>query len=192
MNPSELVDLRSRIARLLRRATVNSGLGFSHSFPHFDGQTHNVRFEGVKSLDEFEDEILNAIVGVWNFKDYLKVEVAACGRDDKVVEALVNESMPLRIISDLANGYKHRFLKHSRSGFFARLKPASISVPQQAVSSITYEAFDVSINVKDPAKAEYFCRVESRDGRDLGDVRQLLNEAVLVWERGGLPLVQGV
>lgn len=191
MTPVELTEIQGRISRLIASLQTNSGIGFSQSFLHSDGETHSVRVDGVKSLDEFKDDLLNAIIWAWNFRDYLAAALVASGRERKVVTDLVTAHMPLRILSDLANGAKHGPLERSKSGFFARLRPVSLTIPQQAVSSMTFKAFDVSIAVSDPTKAEYSCRIESKDGRDLGDAGQLLNDAVRVWEREGLPLIDG-
>lgn len=191
MNDKQLHEAFARLRRLSAKIEERAGLGFVDVYLSDDGQIHLHKVAGAKSISEFEDELLNAIMWVWCVKDYLKEAAKACGNDPKEIEKLANESESLGLVSDVANRSKHGNLRDSRSGKFAKLGPISISIPQTAVSKITVEANLVSTDVGDPDQIEFLAPIMSENGEILAEAGECLIEAINVWETKGLRCATG-
>lgn len=186
MKLNELEELRARVARILKRLDESSGAGFSHLYTFPNGETHHYRFNGVKSLEAFEDDLLAVFVWVWSMKDYLKEAAKHCGADPHGIEAIVDSSLELQLVSDIANRAKHGGLKKSRSGHFARLSRPSLTCPQKGIGKITFEAFDVTLDVSEPSEVDYKADVLSKSGATLGEATDVLTKAIVDWETRGI------
>lgn len=186
MKDKQLHEAFARLQRLSKKIEERAGPGFVDVYVAGDGQIHSHEVTGVKSLAEFEDELLNVIVWTWSVKDYLKEAARFCGNNPSEIEALANESEVLGLISDLANRIKHGKLEKSRSGRFAKLGSISMSIPQSAVGKITVGANRVSTDVADPDKIEFHAPVLSQDGEVLAEAGECVVEAIRVWETKGL------
>lgn len=188
MTNHELHQAFARLRRLSDKVEEKSGAGFVDIYLDEDGEVHLHRVAGTKSINEFEDELLNAIVWAWNIKDYLKEAAKACGRDPRAIEKLVDRSESLLVLSDLANGAKHGKLRESRSGHFATLGEIVMSIPQQAVSRISFTDRRVDTDVADSSLVEFSAPVFAQDGSNLGEAGKILAAALTVWEQAGLAI----
>ncbi|WP_374972512.1 hypothetical protein [Spongiibacter marinus] len=191
MNDRQLHEAFARIRRLSAKIGEQSGPGFVDVYLNDDDQMHTYEVLGVKSLVEFEDELLNAIVWVWSAKDYLKEVAKSCGNDPKDIEKLVNESKVLMFIADLANRSKHGNLRKSRSGKFAKLGQVSMSIPKSAIGTLTVVESHVSTVIAAPEEIEYRAPVESENGEYLADAGECLIEAIKIWEEQGFGFSKG-
>jgi len=182
MTKEELQTAFARLHRLSLKVDQKSGAGFIDVYEDEQKNLHLHHVKGIKSTDEFEDELLNALMWAWNMKDYLKEMLNSQGKDPQTVEDLINSSDTLCLLSDLANGAKHGKLKKSRSGQFARLDKVIITIPQNAVSKITFEARRVETDVEDSSKVELSAPVISNEGEVVGDAGLILSESLKIWE----------
>jgi hypothetical protein len=189
MNLDDLTELRKRIDRLLTRLSVKDGPGFSQSHTLANGETHHYQINGVKSLAEFEDDLLSTFVWVWSMKDYFKTAASNCGRERRHIEDIVNSRLPLQLVADIANRAKHGSLTESRSGHFAVLGSVSMSIPQQAMACISFEAFNVTTDVADPSLVTFEVDVLSQTGIRLGSAGNVLKDSMDAWEEEAAPYV---
>lgn len=122
--------LRARIGRAIATAQWQAGKELNQSHEMADGSIRNYRINGIKSLEQFEDELLTLFIWTWSLKDYIKTNYEATGKNPALIEELVNNSKALQYVADVANQAKHGELRKSRSGQFATLQDLSFTVPQ--------------------------------------------------------------
>lgn len=189
MNILELNELRDRIGRMTRKLENKAGTGIAgeNTFPN--GEVHRFRFEGVMPVEEFKDNLLSLYVWAWSMKDYLKAVATSIGKDPRYIESIVDSSPALQLVADIANRSKHGTLKKSRSGQFANLSRVRFTAPQKSISSITFSAIDVVVNVSYPDQVEYTASVVSDSGVELGNAKEILSNGIAVWERQGCEYV---
>ncbi|WP_419307247.1 hypothetical protein J8402_12280 [Chromohalobacter israelensis] len=190
MKIHELREVQERIDRALAAVSVCAGKDWSQSYTFESGEPHEYRLRGIKSLVQFEDELLNAFVWIWSMKDYLKEEAARSGKIPEEIERIASATTALKLVSDIANGAKHGSLNKSRSGSFASLGNIGVSIPQEAIGSIKFGAFDVLSDIKRPELAEFRADVCSHDGKVLGGAISVLQEAIGAWERDAIPYLE--
>lgn len=181
MSPHALDLLRARIQRALVAAQRQAADGFSQSHVLDDGVRHSYTVTGVKSPEQFEDELLTLFVWVWSLKDYLKNAYRSKNLDPQLVEEVVNCSLSLQYVADIANRAKHGSLRESRSGHFAALVDVGITVPQSAVSAITVGAYNVGVDVCKPEEVILRGTVQPQRGAAL-DAFAVLTEGISAWE----------
>jgi hypothetical protein len=186
MKLHQLRSIQGRIGRALSVVSAYTGESWTQSHAFEDGEEHHYRVHGIKSLAQFEDELLNAFVWVWAMKDYLKAEAKLQGKDPRQIEQIANGSTPLSLVSDVANGIKHGALDNSRSGHFATIGGVGVSIPQESIASISFGAFDVTTRIERPELAEFKADVVGADGSVLGSALQVLQDAIDAWERDAL------
>ena len=182
MTIAELYELRDRIDRILRQLECNAGTGASGEYTSPAGVLHRFRFEGVKPLEEFRDSLLCLYVWVWSMKDYLKERAKVVGKDPRFIEGLVESSLELQLVADVANRSKHGALSKSRSGRYARLSEVKLSAPQESISRIRISASGLDVTIADTELVEYTASVLSDSGADLGSARDILTTGMGVWE----------
>ena len=191
MNERQVHEAFARLRSLSGKIAERSGPGFVDVYSAHDGQLHLHKVTGTKSLSEFEDDLLNAVVWAWSLKDYLKEAAKAHGNDPQQIENLANSSEALGLISDLANRSKHGSLRKSRSGRFAKLGEVSMSIPQSAIRQITFSASMVSTDVADATHVQFHAPVQADSGEVLAEAGECLVEAISIWENSGLRCATG-
>ena len=191
MDARALTSLRSRIARLMALAQTQSAAGFEQSLLREDGTTHTYSISGLKSPDQLEDELLSLFVWVWSFKDHLKEAFRARGWRVQDVEAVANGSLPLLLVSDVANRAKHGELRQSRSGKSAELVGVGWTIPQSSLSKISFGAFSIGVDVQKPEDVQLRAKVRLNDGEEI-DAFCVLEDAIADWERHALSRLAAV
>ncbi|WP_431023688.1 hypothetical protein [Halomonas sp. H5] len=186
MKVHELRSIQDRIRWALSAVSAHTGENWTQSHTFENGEEHRYHVHGIKSLTQLEDELLNAFVWVWAMKDYLKAEARLRGKDPRQIEQIANGSMPLLLVSDVANGIKHGSLDNSRSGHFATIGGVGVSMPQESIASISFGAFDVTTQIERPEQAEFKADVVAAEGNVLGSAHQVLQDAIEAWERDAL------
>lgn len=182
MNLVTLDALRSRIGRLRATVQTNSHVGFEQSrVLDDDGHTHHFKFAGVKSPEQLEGELLSLFVWVWSLKDHFKEAFRRKGCDPKEVESLVDQSLALQLVADVANRAKHGEVKRSRSGKFVELVDVGWSIPKAAVAKLSVGAFEVHTVVAKPELVSLHAHIQSSDGLK-ADAFTVLEEALKFWE----------
>lgn len=182
MTEEQLNKALARLCRLSLKTEEKSGIGFIDVYEDENENLHLHEVKGVKSIDEFEDELLNGLTWAWNMKDYIKEVLKSQGKDPQTIEEQINSSQTLCLLSDLANGTKHGKLRKSRSGYFACLGKVTMSIPQIALSKITFEARRIETEINDSSEVEFSAPVISNEGVTLGDAGVILSESLKIWE----------
>lgn len=177
-----LESLRARVGRMLAACMRTAGDGFSSSHVFEDGERHSYSVSRIKSPEQLDDELHNAFQWIWNLKDHLKAAYRSKNLDERQVEKAVNDCLALQYVSDIANGAKHAGLRESRSGYFAELVDVGLTIPQTAIASITFGAFNVATDVSKPEEVILRASIQPRE-RPALDAFAVLTEAVEAWER---------
>jgi len=185
-----LADLQRRISRISERFQDKRGSGFERTYGNSEGNLQTVRFEGIKSPENYKDELLHLFALIWNLKDHLKELAIENDRDPKEIENLVNRNSELKYVADVANLDKHGRLNSSRSGENPTLADLGVIVVDDAIEKITVGAKNVSIYASKPAMTKYRANLKSQSGRILGNAEAILERALDIWELEGLPLAQ--
>ena len=183
MQSSKIAELFERLGRLVAATKHKSGTGTAWEYTFPNGETHRYVINSIKSHAEAEDDATNLLIWIWNAKDWLKEWAKTNGKNPQVVEDAINADQHLPICGDLANRLKHGKLRKSRSGAFPMLGRICFSMPQQAVSSLTYYAFEVEINVADPTLVEVQLPIVNQDGDPIGDAFDYAERSVLALEQ---------
>lgn len=186
---TSIVDAES-VAKLFDRAAHFSaaltalggtGCSWSHTFP--DGETHRYVLKSIKSPEQIEHELLTLAVWLWSLKDYMKGRAAALGKSPQEVENYASNDPYLPLCADLANGAKHGRLTTSRSGKWPRLGKLQYDIPQKAIGSITFRAFEVETDIAHPELITVTFRILDTAGATIGDAFSVLGGALEAWER---------
>ncbi|MFH1027624.1 MAG: hypothetical protein V1791_06450 [Pseudomonadota bacterium] len=120
----------------------------------------------------------NLLIWIWNSKDYLKERLLAQGLDPQRVEQFINENHHLSVCGDLANQLKHGRVKKSRSGRFPRLDAVGFTIPQSAVQTLTFRAFEVDVDVGNPDDVEFRIPIIDSKGVVLGEAFEYISAAI--------------
>lgn len=188
MEYSELEKLIGRADRFRKRLHEKQGDGTGWPFTVENGETHYISIKGVKSPEELEDDISSMFIWLWNLKDYVKKYVVKNGKSKDWVEVKVNSDPHLCICADLANSLKHGGLDPNprfkpRSGKSPRLGALKYQVPEKAIGSLSFGAFDANVNVSNPELVKLEMPVVGESGRMLGDAFKYLEYALTAWEQ---------
>lgn len=184
MDFGALENLFGRTRRLRKRLGVNEGSGTSWSATLENGETHRYSINGVKVQEEVQDDIESLFVWLWSLKDHVKKFLKENGKSSKWVESEISSDPYLSICGDIANSAKHgRLDRGSRSGKYPKLGELTYHIPQTALASITFGAFDVGVSVSKPNHISLEMPVLDRDDRYLGDAFKYLDHALKSWEK---------
>jgi hypothetical protein len=181
MSPDTLQALRSRIHRTQLAVHQSAASGHEQTHTLEDGTTHQYNFNGMKSPEQLQDELLALFVWVWSLKDYLKEVYKAKNCDPRLVEEVVNQCLALQYVADVANRAKHGVLRESRSGKFAELVDVGFTIPQKAISKISVRAFSVGVDVAKPEEVNLHAFIKTNGAKPI-DAFATLTEAMNAWE----------
>jgi hypothetical protein len=182
MTGSAITELFERLARLTAATKQKAGdrMAWDYTFP--DGETHPYKVRGLKSHAQVEDSAFNLLIWVWNAKDYLKRRAESNGKNAQMVEDAVSVHTAFAVCADLANRLKHGDLKRSRSGQYPRFGVVSFEAPQAALGSLTFRAFEVEMDITNPALVDFHLPVIDSTGREIGDVFEYAGRGVAALE----------
>ena len=183
MTGAAITQLFERLARLTAATKQKAGDGSAWDYTFPDGEMHWYVIRGLKSHAEAEDNAFNLLIWVWNAKDYLKRWAESNGKKAQIVEDAVSADMAFAVCADLANHLKHGRLKHSRSGGYPRFGVVSFEAPQAALGSLTFRAFEVEMEIADPALVEFHLPVIDNTGEQIGDAFEYAARGVAALER---------
>lgn len=183
MTLEEIEGLFKRLARLVDASQVKAGNGTEWDYTFPNGETHRYIINNIRALNEVEDSVSNLLIWIWNAKDYLKLHAEAKGQPAKFIEDYINSDPCLPICGDLANRLKHGEATKSRSGKFPRLGSVCFSAPQSAITSLTFRAFEVAIDIGNPDGVDFRIPVLDKDENEVGDVFNFISSAVASLER---------
>lgn len=182
MSPTELDEIRKRIARASQTVQQTSGEGYEISYIA-EGTDFVTSFRaiGMKAPEQLQDDFLNLFVWTWNLKDYIKECFKAKGLSAQDVEEVVNRSLPLMYVSDVANRAKHGTLHKSRSGGFAELVGVGFELPMDSIAQVVVAGPEITLHVKDPQLIRVHATIKTQRGEEL-DALVVLEEAINTWE----------
>ncbi len=183
MDAASVAQLFDRAAHFSKVVSTFAGSGCAWSYTFPDGETHRYIINGIKSPDQLEHEVLTLAIWLWSLKDYLKGRAANLGRDPQDVEAYASKDPSLALSADIANAAKHGKLTKSRSGKWPTLGRLRYEVPQEAMRSITFRAFEVETDVARPDLVTLELPILDSNGLEIGDALQLMTRALSAWER---------
>ena len=183
MTEAAITQLFERLGRLTAatRQKAGNGTAWDYTFP--DGETHRYVIRGIKSHTEAEDSAFNLLIWVWNAKDYLKRWAESNGKNTRLVEDAVTANTALAVCADLANRLKHGEVTRSRSARFPRLGVVSFEAPQAALGSLTFRAFEVEMEIANPALVEFHLPVADNTGGEMGDAFEYCGKGIEELER---------
>jgi len=183
MTAKDLEELFKRLDRLVNASQVKIGNGTEWDYTFPNGETHRYIIHNIRSHNEIEDCVSNLLIWIWNAKDYLKLRAGAKGVSPKLIEEFINSDHDLPICGDLANRLKHGETSKSRCGKFPRLGPVCYAAPQTAIQSLSFRAFEVAIEIGDPAEVDFRIPIIDKNDNELGDVFQVMASAIAGLER---------
>jgi hypothetical protein len=186
MTCNDIEALFQRLGRLVHASQQKRGNGTAWDYKFPDGETHHYIIRNVKSLSDVEDSVSNLLIWIWNSKDYLKDRLLSKGLDPQYVERFIDENHHLSVCGDLANQLKHGRAKKSRSGKFPKLDVAGFSIPQSAIQTLTFRAFEVDVDVGNPDDVEFRIPILDSKGVEFGEVFEYVTAAITgletLWE----------
>ena len=185
MEFSELEKLLERINRFRNKLQIKEGMGVKWSYTFKNGEAHFYSIDGIKPPEEIEDDIATMFIWLWSLKDYVKKFVLYNGKSKQWVEARVNADPYLCICADIANSLKHGGLDPKfkpRSNKCPALGRLTYEIPHKAMGKITIGAFDVGVNVSNPAMVILEMPVTGEHGSILGDAFKYLDYGLKAWE----------
>ena len=100
------------------------------------------------------------------------------GLDPGRVEMFINVDSCLPVCGDLANRLKHGELTRSRCKKFPRLGAVSFVVPQSAIRTLTFGAFDVDVDIGNLDGVEIHIPLLDQNGNEIADVFDLVAAAI--------------
>ena len=184
MDFEALEKLFERAIRLRRRLGEKGGIGTQWSVKFDNGEIHKYTLGGVKSPEVVQDDIEGVFVWLWSLKDYVKGYLEENDKPSRWIESEVSADQHLSICADIANRSKHGKLdKGSRSGKYPKLGKLKYQIPGSAMSSISFGAFDVGINISNPKQVIFEMPVLSEDDQYLGDAFKYLDYSLKSWEK---------
>ena len=183
MNEKEIKELFDRLGRLVNATAQKTGDTFAWQYTFENGETHQYIVRGLKSPKEIEDSVSNLLIWIWNAKDYLKRRAKSVGKNPQHVEDAVNEDKYLPVCADLANRLKHGTPNKSRSNLYPRLEEVRFEVPQNALKSLTFRAFEVEIQVAEPSLVQFSQLVLDHTDGPIGDVFDFIKNGIASLEK---------
>lgn len=180
--------LLARINRLLGQIQIRDGSDFIHPAKYITGEIGTFTIRGLKSYEEYDDEISELAVWIWSLKDHLKELAGEKGIAKKKLEEVVNNDKNLQICADLANTEKHGKLKESRSGLYAQYGGFSITLMEKGICNINTmlllgeKGENIIIEPVDHNKIQIYFEITDKDGNLLGEAFEILNKALEKWE----------
>lgn len=183
VDAASVAKLFDRAAHFSKVATAFGGSGCSWSYTFTDGETHRYVLSGIKSPEQFEDEILTLAIWLWSLKDHLKGRSKTLGKNPQEVEAYASADPYLPLCADLANAAKHGELTSSRSRRWPRLGRLHYEIPQEAMRQITFRAFEVETDIAHPELVTLELPILDSAGEKIAEALQLLAGALAAWER---------
>ncbi|HYH86497.1 MAG TPA: hypothetical protein VEX60_13680 [Pyrinomonadaceae bacterium] len=150
-----------------------------------DLKTVGVNFRGGISDEQINNLAYTAIHNVAYLRDHLKKWAKVSGANAETVEETIRNSQPLKIIIDLAESDKHGY--PSRNGGLSGLNPKILKVERfmQGKSGswvgISF-ALDGTPTVQGEGAIVISGTVVDADENHLGDLQEILRDAVASWE----------
>jgi hypothetical protein len=178
----DLFELANRIDRFAEKIKRKEGEGFTQQHLHEDGSRTRYITKNIKSPEDYEDDMLHLATSLWSLKDYLKCEFRERGQDVLVIEQFIDRNQALKLCADIANRYKHRNLERSRSGLFPYWTRAKFTADGRNVRITFQGENDVISEIIDPQKGVYEMTLFDKDGNKLGELQDILTEAIKDWE----------
>jgi hypothetical protein len=173
MTSSDIKALFQRLGRLVQASHKKEGDGMVWDFCFPDGETHHYVIRNIQSHLDVEDSVSNLLIWIWNSKDYLQHRLQARGFDPKYVkeyaEQFIDDNHQLAVCGDLAIRLKHGTPYRSRTKMFPRLGTVGYTIPQTAIRTLSFKAFEVDIDVGYPNEVEYRLPILDKDGLEMGD-----------------------
>lgn len=176
-----LEDIWKRIKRFNEVLETKSHNGFNQSHL-IDGSMQTYKVFGIKSPEQFEDELLSIIIWLWSIKDYIKNSYIKLNLNPKDVEKIVDKNFSLQLIADIANRAKHGTLNKSRSGKYAFLGEVGFSIPAASLNLLTFEPWTTSIKVIDTEKVVFTAKVKSQNGEFIANALEIIDSALKILE----------
>ena len=173
----------NRALRCRRALNAREGQGSRWSAKVSDGSTHTYIINGVRPLEEIEQDLASAFVGLWSLKDYIKEAAEQKGRPRNWIEKQVNADQRISLSADIANLIKHAKLKHTRSSKLPKLQRVTINLPQISVKKIQFRANEVEFDTQNLSSATLEWPILDIEGRVLEDGIVLLDYCVQFWEQ---------
>jgi hypothetical protein len=178
MTSNDIDALFQRLGRLVHASQQKRGNGTAWDYKFPDGETHHYIVRNIKSFLDVEDSVSNLLIWIWNSKDYLKGSLLAKGLDPQHVEQFINENHHLSVCGDLANQLKHGRAKKSRSGKFPRLGGAGVTIPQSAIKTLAFRAFEADVDVGNPEDVELRIPILDSKGVEFGEAFEYITAAI--------------
>ena len=179
----EVEKVLERVFRLSEMAKNAKGAGVSWSCVFPDGEKTTYILNEIKALEELEDQIFNAFIWFWNFKDYLKALLKKQGENPKRIEKLVDDDQKLAVCADIANRLKHGSLDRSRSGKYPALEGLGYIFPQSTLKKLTFRGPEIELDFQNHEEIEIKMSVVDSSKRVLGHSLDYLAYAIGVWEK---------
>lgn len=171
-------------ARTQQRLCIKSGDGANWFAKTENGDTHQYLLDGVKSPEEIEQDVLSAFRWLWDLKDNVKYYCKTKGAPSKWVEKEIDADPYLCVCGDIANRTKHPELERgSRSNKYPVLGKLKYHIPQKALASITFGAFDVTTKIAKPELVTLEIPIMTGHGKYLGDAFKYIDYGLKAWEK---------
>jgi len=110
MNLNDIDALWGQIGRLLARVGKKDGHSQEWIATLSDGRSQKYVLNGLRSLQELEDDVRVGFRLLWDYRDYLVKSACEAGHDRDGVFARVNREPLLMLCADIANKLKHERL----------------------------------------------------------------------------------
>jgi len=179
----EVKKVMERVSRLFELANSAKGNGTSWTYVFPDGIETTYILNDVKAMEELEDEIFNAFIWFWNFKDYLKALLEHQGGNPNRIEKLVNDDLKLAVCADIANRLKHGSLIRSRSGKYPTLGSLGYTFPQSAMKKLTIRGSGIEIDSQNHEDIEIKLPIVDPSNAEIGQAFDFLSYAIATWEK---------
>jgi hypothetical protein len=183
MNLLDVKKILDRITRISERTRTVNGAGTSWSYTFPDGVKTKYILNEVKPIEELEDDISNAFIWFWSFKDYLKELIKYQNGDSQRIEKMVNDDKKLAVCADIANGLKHGSLSRSRSGQYPVLGTLGYTVPQNSMKKIVFSVSGIEFDFQNFESIEIKIPILGSTGSELGQAFNYLDYAINRWEQ---------
>jgi hypothetical protein len=183
MNIGDVKSVMERISRLSARAKNVKGTGSSWSYTFPDGIKTTYILNEIKPTEELKDDISNAFIWFWNFKDYLKEAIKHQGGDVGQIEEFVDTDTKLAICADVANRLKHGSLNRSRSGKSPVLGELGYTVPQKSMKRLVFRGPEIEFDFQNFQDIEIKMPVLDSSNKEIEQALSLLAYAIAKWEQ---------
>lgn len=125
---------------------TREGEGTSWSAQTSDGEIHTYIINGIRPLEEIEEDFATAYLWLWNLKDYIKELAIQKSLSADWIENQINADKEIVLSGDIANLIKHGRLNRSRSGKHPKLKRLKITLPQTSLGTMTFRSHEVEVD----------------------------------------------